>query len=293
MSTSNTNEPEPQISVIIRAYNSEATIRDAIESVINQTYRGSIEIIVCYDKGSRDRTYDIITEYSKRKYTNRRVVVIEHEHTTPFIALLKGFENAQGKLITILDADNVFPKTYIEHVMRQINNFSEEKSFYYTNLVVVDERFRPKFVRIQSNVSFERLLLRNLIDMSTMFLERKCLNRILEHLVKISKIRYFEFLYEDYLLSLIAFKLCNPKYIQGVYVIYREHGLNLTGVTSKNVYKQLLSIERSIKTLIAFRHSCSVLMNTKEKLIWLISVLYRVILMVRVILFLVINHCLV
>jgi hypothetical protein len=159
--------------------------------------------------------------------------------------------------------------------------------------VVVDERFRPKFVRIQSNVSFERLLLRNLIDTSTMFLERKCLNRILEHLVKISKIRYFEFPYEDYLLSLIAFKLCNPKHIQGVYVIYREHGLNLTGVTSKNVYKQLLSIERSIKTLIAFRHSCSVLMNTKEKLIWLISVLYRLILMARVILFLVINRRLV
>jgi cellulose synthase/poly-beta-1,6-N-acetylglucosamine synthase-like glycosyltransferase len=52
--------------------------------------------------------------------------VVEHEHTTLFIALLKSFENAQGKLTTILDADNVFPKTYIEHVMRQINNFSEE-----------------------------------------------------------------------------------------------------------------------------------------------------------------------
>jgi glycosyltransferase involved in cell wall biosynthesis len=54
---------EPHISVIIRAYDAEATIREAIESVINQTYEGPIEIVICYDKGSSDRTYDIVAEY--------------------------------------------------------------------------------------------------------------------------------------------------------------------------------------------------------------------------------------
>jgi glycosyltransferase involved in cell wall biosynthesis len=280
-------EFEPHISVIIRAYNAEATIREAIESVINQTYEGPIEIVICYDKGSSDRTYDIVEEYSRRKYTNRHVIVIEHEHTTPFLALLKGFAGVRGKLITILDADNIFPRTYIEHVMRQISNLSNPSSkgnsFYYTNLLIVDESFRSKFVRKQSIVSFKRLLLRNLIDMNTMFFEPICLNSILEHLIEISKIRYFEFLHEDYLLSLMAFKLCNPKYIPGAYAIYKEHGRNLTGITSKDIYRQLLSLERSIKTLMAFRHACDALMNAMEKLMWFVSVLYRVMLIARVI----------
>jgi len=158
------NEFKPQISVIIRAYNAETTIRDAIESVINQTYRGFIEIVVCYDKGSIDKTYDIVTEYSRKKFTNRRVIVVEHEHTTPFLALLKGFASARGKFITILDADNIFPRTYFECVMQWINSLSNlsnrENSFYYTNLLIVDENLQPKFVKMQPNVSFKRLLVK-------------------------------------------------------------------------------------------------------------------------------------
>jgi glycosyltransferase involved in cell wall biosynthesis len=279
-------ELEPHISVIIRAYNAEATIREAIESVVNQTYEGPIEIVICYDKGSSDRTYDIVAEYSRKRYRNRHIIVIEHEHTTPFLALLKGFAGARGKLITILDADNIFPRTYIEHVMRQISNlsnFSKGNSFYYTNLLIVDGSFRPKFVRMQSSVSFKRLLLKNLIDTNTMFFEPICLNNILKHLIEISKIRYFESLHEDYLLSLMAFKLCNPKYIPGAYAIYREHGRNLTGVTSKDTYRQLLSLEKSIKTLMAFRHACGELMNTVDKLLWFVSVLDRVMLITHVI----------
>jgi glycosyltransferase involved in cell wall biosynthesis len=48
----------PLISVIIPAYNAEKTIRETIESVLNQTFQ-DFEIIVIND-GSQDATLEIV-----------------------------------------------------------------------------------------------------------------------------------------------------------------------------------------------------------------------------------------
>ena len=51
----------PLVSIVIPAYNSEAFITGALESVYNQTYRPLDVIIV--DDGSTDRTKEIIGKY--------------------------------------------------------------------------------------------------------------------------------------------------------------------------------------------------------------------------------------
>ena len=51
------------ISVIMPAYNSEMYISEAIESVINQSYKNFELIIV--DDGSTDRTPEIIDKYAE------------------------------------------------------------------------------------------------------------------------------------------------------------------------------------------------------------------------------------
>ena len=61
----------PQISVILSAYNEERFIRKAIESVVNQTLK-DIEIIIIND-GSTDDTLDIINSYADK---DKRIVVI-------------------------------------------------------------------------------------------------------------------------------------------------------------------------------------------------------------------------
>ncbi len=48
------------VSVIIPAYNSEKTIKETIESVLNQTFH-NLELIVIND-GSQDSTLEIITK---------------------------------------------------------------------------------------------------------------------------------------------------------------------------------------------------------------------------------------
>ena len=55
------NTTEPLISVIMPAYNATDYIRDAIESVLCQSYR-YFELIVI-DDGSTDNTKDIVTSF--------------------------------------------------------------------------------------------------------------------------------------------------------------------------------------------------------------------------------------
>ena len=63
-------DKHPLVSVLISTYNNEQTISDAVESIINQTYR-KIEILIM-DDSSTDSTSKILNDYSK-KYEHVRV----------------------------------------------------------------------------------------------------------------------------------------------------------------------------------------------------------------------------
>ncbi len=51
-----------RISVILAVYNGEVSIAEAIESILNQTYKDFEFIII--DDGSKDSSYDIIKKYA-------------------------------------------------------------------------------------------------------------------------------------------------------------------------------------------------------------------------------------
>lgn len=92
-------ERNPQISVVISAYNAEKYVREAIDSIINQSFTDFECIIV--DDGSTDKTKEII-----KSYEDKRIVFIENNHD--FIASLnKGMKMAKGKYIARMDADDI------------------------------------------------------------------------------------------------------------------------------------------------------------------------------------------
>lgn len=109
----------PLISVIIPAYNEEASIGDAIESVLNQSYPNT-EIIVV-DDGSTDRTLNIVSRYVEE---NRgRVKLIRHEgNSGKFEALNTGAKNAGGEYVYHMDADTVLDYDNIEKIIPLFND---------------------------------------------------------------------------------------------------------------------------------------------------------------------------
>lgn len=105
---------KPLISVIIPAHNNKETIGQAIESMINQTWK-ELEIIVI-DDNSTDNTKDVVLEYVKK---DNRVMYYPLPFDDPnrvnkrgrninagYMSRNYGFERAKGELITFQDADD-------------------------------------------------------------------------------------------------------------------------------------------------------------------------------------------
>lgn len=89
-----------RVSVIIPAYNAAETLRDAIDSVLAQTYP-AYEIIVV-DDGSRDATAELAQAYREP------VRLIRQTNAGPAAARNAGIAAASGELIAFLDADDVW-----------------------------------------------------------------------------------------------------------------------------------------------------------------------------------------
>lgn len=103
---------QPLISVVIPAYNCERTIKIAINSILNQTYK-NLEIIVV-DDNSTDNTYKVV-----EKSTDGRIKLLKspidsyrfdkklnRNINAGYLARNTGFKYAQGEFITFQDADD-------------------------------------------------------------------------------------------------------------------------------------------------------------------------------------------
>lgn len=101
----------PLISVIMPVYNGEEYLREAIESILNQTYI-NYEFIILND-GSTDKTEEIILSY-----VDSRILYIKNETNLQIVKTLnKGIALAKGKYIARMDADDIsLPKRFERQV---------------------------------------------------------------------------------------------------------------------------------------------------------------------------------
>ena len=91
----------PYVTVLMPVYNSEMYLKEAIDSILNQTFR-DFEFIVIND-GSTDSTSDIIKSYS-----DPRIIYLQNEKNCGVAkSLNKGLRIARGKYIVRMDADDI------------------------------------------------------------------------------------------------------------------------------------------------------------------------------------------
>ena len=100
--SSRAKEEESPISVIMPVYNAQRYLKEAIESVLNQTYPHFEFIIV--DDGSTDRTLELLQQYEKK---DSRISIINRPNTGIVGALNDGIRAAQGDFIARMDADDI------------------------------------------------------------------------------------------------------------------------------------------------------------------------------------------
>lgn len=110
----------PLVSVIIPAFNVEAYLRRCIQSLENQNYE-NIEIFII-DDGSKDGTLNVANEL-KKSFANIKIFS-NAENRGQATARNVGLENAKGKYIMFLDADD----TYDNNSILSIVNFAEDQN---------------------------------------------------------------------------------------------------------------------------------------------------------------------
>lgn len=95
------SQPVPSVSVVMPAYNAAKYLREAIDSILAQTYT-DFEFIIIND-GSTDDTRAII-----QSYDDPRIVYLENETNSGIcVTLNKGLDAARGRYIARMDADDI------------------------------------------------------------------------------------------------------------------------------------------------------------------------------------------
>lgn len=100
------------ISVIIPVFNVDAYLPEALDSVINQTYK-NLEIIII-DDGSTDESPKICDDYAKR---DKRIFVIHQANKGVSAARNAGLDFSTGEYIAFLDPDDKFQLDFCEKLL--------------------------------------------------------------------------------------------------------------------------------------------------------------------------------
>lgn len=94
------NNP-PLISVIMPVYNESLYIKDAIKSILNQSYQ-DFELIII-DDASTDNTVDLINQFN-----DDRIILIQKKNNTGYTDSLNlGIEKCSGRYIARMDGDDI------------------------------------------------------------------------------------------------------------------------------------------------------------------------------------------
>ncbi len=104
-----TGSPQVAISVLVPIYNTEKYLRQALDSLVGQSFK-DFEVL-CINDGSTDGSRAIIQEYLD---TDSRFRVIDKDNSGYGASMNRGIREARGEYIAILEPDDFFESNALE-----------------------------------------------------------------------------------------------------------------------------------------------------------------------------------
>ena len=158
---------EPKVSILMNCYNGEEFLREAIDSVLSQTYDNWE--IVFWDNCSNDRSAEIFNSYCDHRLKYH----LAPEHTNLGGARARAWEYLTGDFVAVLDADDVWLPMKLE---KQIPLFDDPD----VGIVISDTLFfnhkieRPLYGNSYPPTGwvFERLMANYYVSLETVVLRR-------------------------------------------------------------------------------------------------------------------------
>lgn len=207
------------ISIIIPTFNSGNYISQAIESILNQSYK-NYEIIVV-DDGSTDSTYKELKKYkSQIKYYYKGNGGVASARNF-------GILKSKGEYICFLDADDLYKKGKLEAQVKFLED-NPHIDIVYNDVEVADENLnyintlKSEGIYPKREDFLSMMLLRQVIPgPASIMLRRKCIEAGL----------FYNDIYknaEDYDFTLRLAQRFKYGYIPESLYVYRRHNYNLT-----------------------------------------------------------------
>jgi len=162
------------VSVVIPAYNAEATVTQAVRSVLKQT-AGDLEVVIV-DDGSSDGTRAVVGAID-----DLRVRLVVQENGGAAAARNAGIAAATGRYVAFLDADDLWLAHKLERQLRFLSAHPDVRAVQ-AGAIFVDPDLKPLSVRpcVAPDDEFMHFLMfRNLpACMETLLIERSALMEI-------------------------------------------------------------------------------------------------------------------
>jgi len=205
----------PLVTVLMAVYNGEKFLREAIESILNQTYT-NFEFLIIND-GSADSTEEIILSYN-----DDRIRYIKNAQNLKLIASLnRGLDLANGKYIARMDADDISLPERLEKQIRFLEKHPKVGVLgSWVRTLGLQENYDVKFEQGHTNIRF-KLFFNNYLHHPTVVLRRSVIEKY--------KLRYPNVLHaEDYALWIEMTNFCQIDILPEVLLKYRVHGANIS-----------------------------------------------------------------
>lgn len=212
----------PKVSVIMPTYNRAHYLSEAIQSVLNQTFR-DFELIVV-DDGSTDKTTELL-----KSTHDARTLCIRQEHSGISAAMNTGINASRGKYIARLDSDDIWVPQMLATQVAVLDRRSEVGLVYAMTGEMNQAGVRrsgvygrPEFF---DGESFKSMIYGDFTSNITIVVRRTCLDRVglYDESFRVN---------EDWELWLRVARWYPFAFVDKVLAIRRWHDGNITGVES-------------------------------------------------------------
>lgn len=242
---------EPKVSVIIPTYNRTSFLKDAINSVLNQTYR-DFELIVV-DDGSTDDTQDLVSYYGQK------IRYIYQNNQGRSTARNHGIEVAQGEYLAFLDSDDVWLPDKLSRQIPILDAASANTVLVHGYKQLVDEKLQPirgweKKLRYSYRLAekgqetYENYLQKAYIFTSTVLIRRDAVLSIGAYDVNLQALEDLDFYLRLLIKGYTFIFISEPPLIQ-----YRIHRNNTGSTVSNQSYLQVY--EKHLKLVADWKES--------------------------------------